>query len=265
MKETLRILYEKDPDLAVEVAASFGYKVEAKIDFKKRITSLLNVLVKIFNRLPSEKKEQFRDKAKEKVNSFSKIIKNISSSNVAPAIQEALKEAEEKNYLTKEKQDFPKIAALIRDKVHDILKSQKSKVKSELLKLDKQVTAGNTVTGSLLEKFKKFLVGASFTFVFGLIDNLGLFVGMEVMEDALMKMGYGAQVAAGLGNTFSDALGALAGGWISAMLYKFLKVKGEGTSTEQVTGVVIGCLIPVFIKMAIIAMSGGVGGSYEEI
>jgi len=263
-RDLLKTLYEKDPDLAVEVAASFGYKVHAKIDFKKKIKSLLNVLAVVFNNLSSEKREQFRDKAKGYIKKFSKIINNISPSNVAPAIQEALEEAEQKGYLTKEKQDFSKIAVLIKDKVSNILKPQKSKVKSELLRLDNQITAGVTVTGGLLEKFKKFLVGASFTFVFGLIDNLGLFLGMGIMEEYVVKMGYDAQVAAGLGNTFSDALGALAGGWISVILYKLLKVKGEGSSVEQVVGVIAGCLIPVFIKMAIM-MTGGVGGSYEEV
>lgn len=101
-------------------------------------------------------------------------------------------------------------------------------------------------------KFKNFCVGASGPMAFGLIDNGGLFIGMSFVEDAVIKAGYDSQIAAGFGNTFSDAIGALAGGMVTSILYKVLKVKGESNITQQFVGVIIGCLIPVFAKMAYI-------------
>ena len=169
----------------------------------------------------------------------------------------ALKEAENKGYLDKSRgknQNYSKVGALIRNSLKEGLKSEKIKIKNNLLTLDKQTAS--IETANLLEKIKRFSVGASFSLVFGLIDNLGLFIGMGALEDTLMKMGYDSIVAAGLGNTFSDALGALAGGWVSAMLYKILKVKGEGTISQQIIGVTVGCLIPVFIKMIAILLTG---------
>lgn len=102
-----------------------------------------------------------------------------------------------------------------------------------------------------LEAIKNFTVGASFMIVFGIIDNVGLFIGMEVVEDKLMTLGYDSQIAAGIGNTFSDALGALMGGIVAVSLHKLLKIKGEGTIPQQFIGVIIGCLIPVAVKILI--------------
>ena len=85
--------------------------------------------------------------------------------------------------------------------------------------------------------------------VFGIIDNLGLFIGMDAIETSIIEMGFDSQVAAGFGNTFSDALGALLGGAVSWTLYKTLGLKGEGNTTQQFVGVIVGCLIPVSIKI----------------
>ena len=87
-------------------------------------------------------------------------------------------------------------------------------------------------------------------FTFGIIDNVGLFVGMAAVEDYLMNAGYDQMTAAGFGNTLSDALGVILGSAVAAVLYKTLKVKGEGTFAQQLVGVVAGCLVPVAIKMA---------------
>jgi len=88
--------------------------------------------------------------------------------------------------------------------------------------------------------------------VFGIIDNLGLFIGMSVVEKWIMNMGFDSQVAAGIGNTFSDTIGVMLGGAVSVALYKILKVKKEGTTfLQKLVGVFIGCMIPVIIKIVI--------------
>lgn len=96
-----------------------------------------------------------------------------------------------------------------------------------------------------VNRVKIFIVGSTFYIVFGIIDNLGLFIGMKGVEDFIISLGLSYKVAAGLGNTFSDAIGALSGGIVAATMYKILKVRGAGTITEKTVGVIIGCLIPV--------------------
>lgn len=83
--------------------------------------------------------------------------------------------------------------------------------------------------------------------VFGIIDNLGLLVGMNAIENFIKSIGYSSLVAAGIGNMFSDVIGAICGGIISSILYKILKIEGSGTILQQTVGVCVGCMIPVFI------------------
>ena len=101
----------------------------------------------------------------------------------------------------------------------------------------------------LIIRLKYFLVGCSFMTVFGIIDNLGLLVGMSAIENFIKSIGYSSLVAAGIGNMFSDVIGAICGGIISSILYKVLKVEGTGTILQQTVGVCVGCMIPVFIIM----------------
>ena len=101
--------------------------------------------------------------------------------------------------------------------------------------------------------FKSFMVGCSFMIVFGIIDNLGLFLGMDFIESYVTSAGYSSMIAAGIGNAFSDMIGALIGGIIATTLYRVLKVKEDSISTlHQVIGVTVGCLIPVIIAMLIL-------------
>jgi len=98
---------------------------------------------------------------------------------------------------------------------------------------------------------KRFFIAMVGPIVFGLIDNGGLFLGMAAIENYLLSLGYGAKIAAGFGNTFSDALGAALGGSISLILYKKLGLEHVHNYTAEVLGIIVGCLIPVFVAMAI--------------
>ncbi len=236
-----------------EIQALFGIDVEAKLK------SFSNVFIKLFKKLSSQKQKIFRNQAKGHVKQFSHLLnKLITPEKMAPIMREVLKDAERKTYLSQDVQDYDSIKRLARERFSQKLKKQKQRIRRELLDLDSGMTPTTAMTAGWgwVGKLKKFSVGMSFSLVFGLIDNLGMFLGMGAIEETIMEMGYDATVAAGLGNTFSDALGALAGGMVASFLYKHLKVKGEGTTTQQVLGVTIGCLIPVFIKMAIILTTG---------
>jgi hypothetical protein len=86
--------------------------------------------------------------------------------------------------------------------------------------------------------------------VFGIIDNLGLFIGMDFIEGFITGHGYSPMIAAGIGNAFSDMIGALFGGLIATGLYRVLKISDDSIKTShQVVGVTIGCMIPVIIAM----------------
>lgn len=107
----------------------------------------------------------------------------------------------------------------------------------------------------IVSNIKVFSIGASFMMVFGIIDNLGLFMGMSVVEEWIMKMGFDSQVAAGIGNTFSDMLGVMLGGVVSTGLYKLLKVNREETTFwQKFVGVAIGCMLPVIVKVVIVSI-----------
>jgi len=98
---------------------------------------------------------------------------------------------------------------------------------------------------------KRFLVAMVGPIIFGLIDNGGLFLGMSMIEDYIQSLGYNSMIAAGFGNTFSDALGALLGGAVAVVLYKKLKLEHVHNHWAEVVGIIVGCLIPVLIAMAV--------------
>lgn len=99
-------------------------------------------------------------------------------------------------------------------------------------------------------KLKLFIIGASFMFCFGLIDNGGLWLGFSAIDGWLQSLGYSPLVSALLGNTFSDMLGALLGGAVSVGLYKLFKVKEDKVSmAAQMFGITAGCLLPAIIVM----------------
>lgn len=104
----------------------------------------------------------------------------------------------------------------------------------------------------MLNSLKVFLVGSTFMIIFGIIDNLGLFFGMDFIENYVISKGYTSLIAAGIGNAFSDAIGALIGGSIATFLYKLLKIKDKVSTAQQFVGVIIGCMIPVIVAILII-------------
>lgn len=86
--------------------------------------------------------------------------------------------------------------------------------------------------------------------VFGIIDN-GL---MVIFGDSIDKMfmSFGVQntmLAAGFGNTFSDAIGILSGRWVEKLVHMKLPPVEDGELsqsliiTSETIGIIIGCLI----------------------
>ena len=102
--------------------------------------------------------------------------------------------------------------------------------------------------------WKGIILGMSSGVVFGFIDNAGLWFGMDALDPFLDTIpGIGDLTKAGLGNTFSDAVGAFAGTFAGIIIQKSL-IKGEDIPEfiwAEAIGVIIGCLLGIFIPRLI--------------
>jgi len=85
------------------------------------------------------------------------------------------------------------------------------------------------------------------SFVFGAIDNFGLFFGMDAVESFIKQIfpNVSDKTIAGLGNTFSDILGAFVGASVANILTKVLRVHIDPSPTIDAIGITLGCLLPV--------------------
>lgn len=92
-------------------------------------------------------------------------------------------------------------------------------------------------------KLRNVLVGMSFGLVFGFIDNVGLWVGLEKFEKYLSG---GLLVKAGWGNTFSDALGASLGTAVLIILKSIFTVE-EAPIWVDTLGIILGCILGIYI------------------
>ena len=108
--------------------------------------------------------------------------------------------------------------------------------------------------------FVKVAAGLAFGVVFGFIDNAGLFFGMKALDPYISDyISNDEKVAAGIGNTFSDVVGAFAGAFAgnimeSHMKKAFPKDIDECVSTPlwaDSVGIFIGCIIGIIVPKAI--------------
>lgn len=87
------------------------------------------------------------------------------------------------------------------------------------------------------------LTGMAANIVFGIIDNGGLFFGMSALDPFLPE---GELTRAGLGNTFSDGLGAFLGTFSGVIIKSITKIDDTPIWSDAV-GIVIGCLLGLYI------------------
>ena len=102
-------------------------------------------------------------------------------------------------------------------------------------------------TGSVFS-LKPILVGLVSSLIFGMIDNGGLYFGMDALDpilpgDALEKAGWG--------NTFSDFLGAFLGTFIGIFVKNITGVE-ETPLFSEVIGIVFGCILGIKIPQMIV-------------
>tara|TARA_B100001094_G_scaffold29059_2_gene24232 strand:- start:1014 stop:1607 length:594 start_codon:yes stop_codon:yes gene_type:complete len=86
--------------------------------------------------------------------------------------------------------------------------------------------------------------------IFGFLDNFGMMVGTEAIEELPGIKNQTSTVKSMLGNTFSDGLGALMGSSISSMMtsstaYDSKQLAHWIRPLFELFGIVVGCLIPV--------------------
>ena len=89
---------------------------------------------------------------------------------------------------------------------------------------------------------KRFVVGMGSGLVFGFIDNAGLFMGMDSLEPFIERLSPDKNVQAGIGNTFSDALGAFLAVFIGRMISMGTNID-ETPMIGEAVGIVVGCIL----------------------
>ena len=91
---------------------------------------------------------------------------------------------------------------------------------------------------------KKILVGMSFGFVFGFIDNAAMWLAIDPVKDFFSNSSL--FMKAGWANTYSDLLGATAGTSISLILKTFFPITDVPIWIDTF-GVVLGCIAGIYI------------------
>ena len=113
-------------------------------------------------------------------------------------------------------------------------------------KLKKKITISEFINGGKkLPSIKNLLLGLVFGIIFGLIDNLGLWFGMNDFSKFIKG---GPLLKAGIGNTYSDFIGSIMGTFISMICMDLFNYNNDTTPIWINTlGIVIGCLLGILI------------------
>lgn len=84
------------------------------------------------------------------------------------------------------------------------------------------------------------LTGLVFGFVFGFIDNIGLWLGIDFLQKYLPG---GILTKSALGNTYSDFVGSILGTCISIIVYDIYKFDEDNSPIwVNSIGIVLGCI-----------------------
>jgi len=117
----------------------------------------------------------------------------------------------------------------------------------------------NITSGATIPKLTMIhiIAGMAFGIIFGFIDNAGLFFGMDALDPYVKKwFGTDEKVAAGIGNTFSDVIGAFAGSFAGSIVQNPLKSNlpdcYESPLWAEAIGIFIGCVLGIVGPKAIV-------------
>ena len=98
--------------------------------------------------------------------------------------------------------------------------------------------------------FKRILSVTIAFIIFGFIDNFLMVLFGDSIDKWFVSMGVSnTMLAAGLGNTFSDAIGILSGRWVEKIVHMKLPPAEDGELSKtqiiisETIGIIIGCLL----------------------
>ena len=112
------------------------------------------------------------------------------------------------------------------------------------LKKNPELTFYEFFNGKYATYPKYVSIGMVSGIIFGFIDNAGLWLGMTALDPYLQ--GLDENTKDGLGNTFSDGLGAFLGTFAGSIMSDMYDVKIEDTPLwTNAVGVIIGCLLGI--------------------
>lgn len=127
--------------------------------------------------------------------------------------------------------------------------------------LNNTCTHENDITKVIKLEPAAIIAGMVFGIIFGFIDNAGLFFGMDALDPYVKKISKDPKISAGIGNTFSDVIGAFAGTFagsiVKQLLNQQLKSKlpdgiPDGPMWAEAIGILIGCVLGIIIPSAIV-------------
>lgn len=114
------------------------------------------------------------------------------------------------------------------------------------------IPSGILLPGTTIPKLTMIhiIAGMAFGIIFGFIDNAGLFFGMDALDPYVKRwFGTDVKIAAGVGNTFSDVIGAFAGSFAGSIVQNQLKSKlpdcYESPLWAEAIGIFIGCILGI--------------------
>lgn len=96
--------------------------------------------------------------------------------------------------------------------------------------------------------FKQISIGIGSGIIFGMIDNMSLWFGMEALDDLFPG---GTLTKAAYGNTFADTYGTIMSTFSSVIISRILITPPDIPLWSQATGVMIGCLLGLHISKLI--------------
>jgi hypothetical protein len=103
--------------------------------------------------------------------------------------------------------------------------------------------------GKIDENFlKRILVGFGSGIVFGIIDNMGLWLGMDALDPILPK---GILTKAGYGNVFSDSLSAFLSTFAGDILVNLTSTSLNTPLWAKAVGTFSGCLMGLYTSRLI--------------
>jgi len=118
--------------------------------------------------------------------------------------------------------------------------------KDERKKHNKSLSFSEFINGGKLDAtfVKRILVGLVSGVVFGILDNGGLWFGMDALDPILPK---NKLVAAGYGNVFADSVSAFSATFAGNIITSVTNVKGDTPIWADGLGTFMGCLIGLHV------------------